>query len=43
MAFVDGFLLQHLANPHPDDEARLRDGLQDLFAAAQPTTLGGAR
>jgi DNA-binding transcriptional regulator YbjK len=43
MAFVDGFLLQHLANPHPDDEARLRDGLQDLFAAARHTTLGGAR
>jgi DNA-binding transcriptional regulator YbjK len=43
MAFVDGFILQHLANPQPDDEDRLRDGLEDLFAAAQPTTVGGAR
>jgi DNA-binding transcriptional regulator YbjK len=43
MAFVDGFLLQHLANPQPDDEARLRDGLEDLFSAAQRSTAGGRR
>lgn len=34
MAFVDGFILQHLANPEPGDEARLRDGLDALFRAA---------
>jgi DNA-binding transcriptional regulator YbjK len=38
MAFVDGFILQHLANPQPDDEARLRDGLDALFVAAQRST-----
>ncbi len=46
MAFVDGFLLQHLANPRPDDEARLREGLEDLFVAAQRAparTAGGRR
>ena len=43
MAFVDGFLLQHLANPQPDDEDRLRDGLEDLFGAAQRSTTGGRR
>jgi DNA-binding transcriptional regulator YbjK len=43
MAFVDGFLLQHLANPRPDDEDRLREGLEDLFVAAQRSTAGGRR
>lgn len=42
MAFVDGFILQHLANPNPDDEERLRDGLNALFVAALRST-GGSR
>jgi DNA-binding transcriptional regulator YbjK len=43
MAYVDGCMLQHLANPQPDDEDRLRNGLEDLFTAAQRTTTGGRR
>lgn len=43
MAYVDGFILQHLADPRPDDEARLRAGLEDLFGAARATTTGGRR
>lgn len=43
MAYVDGCMLQHLANPQPDDELRLRAGLADLFSAAQRTTAGGRR
>ena len=41
MAFVDGFILQHLANPRPDDEEMLRVGLDALFAAV--TQASGAR
>ncbi len=41
MAFVDGFILQHLANPRPDDEEMLRVGLDALFAAV--TRASGAR
>ncbi len=40
MAFVDGFILQHLANPAADDEAKLRDGLEILFSAARRSTAG---
>ncbi len=41
MAFVDGFVLQHLANPQSDDEDRLREGLDALFVAAQRSRVGG--
>jgi len=34
VALVDGFMLQHLANPRPDDEEQLRDALDALVAAA---------
>lgn len=43
MAYVDGCMLRHLANPRPDDEDRLRDGLEDLFNAAQRMPAGGRR
>jgi DNA-binding transcriptional regulator YbjK len=43
MAFVDGFILQHLANPEPDDEDRLREGLDALFLAASRPGVGGRR
>ena len=33
MALSDGFVLQHLANPRPDDEVELRDAMRALFAA----------
>lgn len=42
MAFVDGFILQHLANPQRDDEDRLREGLDALFVAAQRSRVGNA-
>lgn len=42
-AFVDGFILQHLANPRPDDEAQLRAGLSTLLAAAQASVPAGRR
>lgn len=41
-AFVDGFILQHLANPRPDDETRLRDGFDMLLAAARGAIPAGA-
>jgi DNA-binding transcriptional regulator YbjK len=33
VALVDGFVLQHLANPRPDDEEELRHALRSLFLA----------
>lgn len=35
MALSDGFVLQHLANPRPDDEAELRDALRAMFLGGQ--------
>jgi nucleoside permease NupC len=34
VALVDGFMLQHLANPRADDEQRLREALDTLVGAA---------
>lgn len=34
VAYVDGFLLHHLADPRPDDEVQLRDGLERLALTA---------
>ena len=33
MALSDGFVLQHLANPRPDDEVELREAMRCLFSA----------
>jgi DNA-binding transcriptional regulator YbjK len=33
VALADGFVLQHLARPRPDDEAVLRDALRAMFVA----------
>lgn len=33
VALSDGFVLQHLANPRPDDEASLREAMHALFKA----------
>jgi DNA-binding transcriptional regulator YbjK len=33
VALSDGFVLQHLANPRPDDEVTLREAMRALFAA----------
>lgn len=33
VALSDGFVLQHLANPRPDDEDELRHAMRSLFAA----------
>ena len=35
MALSDGFVLQHLANPRPDDEAELEAALRALFLGGQ--------
>lgn len=35
MALSDGFVLQHLANPRPDDEEELRDAIRALFYGSQ--------
>ena len=35
MALSDGFVLQHLANPRPNDEAELRDALRAMFLGGQ--------
>jgi TetR/AcrR family transcriptional regulator, regulator of biofilm formation and stress response len=43
MAFVDGAILQHLANPRPDDEDHLRDGLEMLFTVARRPRAGARR
>lgn len=35
MALSDGFVLQHLANPRPDDEAELEAALRAMFIGGQ--------
>ena len=35
MALSDGFVLQHLANPRPDDEAELEAALRVMFLGGQ--------
>lgn len=45
VALTDGFVLQHLANPRPDDEQVFLDALRSLFAAyaGEPVPAGGSR